>query len=364
MRMSFSASLWAALLLAPLNAAAQDAFPAEVAVRDIGSGRLFVNDEGFTLYTFKTDKQYPGTSACIEECAAVWPPVAAPADATATEDWSVIERQDGSSQWAYQGSPVYTYAKDTHPGAIVGEKASGLWDVLYEPIETPPDITIQASVRGQILATALERTIYTGPGGQCDDVCMNAWRPVEAPWLAKPATEDWTITRRSDGLSQWVYKSQPLFTYDADNRPGEMNGLNADGDWSVVVLKPAPEILPWITIQETDIGPVMATADRMTLYYQVNDPEQIRRETCDDTCVAENWNVVIAPEGAQPAGNWTISELGDGRRQWYYLGYPVYTFKRDYMPGDTYGDKFGTGSEIRGGWTAILQETLIQKLSS
>jgi hypothetical protein len=33
------------------------------------------------------------------------------------------------------------------------------------------------------------------------------------------------------------------------------------------------------------------------------------------------------------------------------------------MPGDTYGDKFGTGSDIRGGWVAILQETLIQNLA-
>ena len=55
-------------------------------------------------------------------------------------------------------------------------------------------------------------------------------------------------------------------------------------------------------------------------------------------------------------------ELEDGSLQWTYLGERVFTFKHDRLPGDIGGDKFATGAAIRGGWRAILQETLIQKL--
>ena len=77
---------------------------------------------------------------------------------------------------------------------------------------------------------------------------------------------------------------------------------------------------------------------------------------------------VEATLAALPVERWNAVELGtglgDGSRQWIYLGLPVYTFRHDGMPGDTNGDKFGTGSDIRGGWNAILKETLIQKFSS
>ncbi len=343
---------------------AQEAFPAEVSIRDMGAGRLFVNQGGLTLYTFKQDREQPGTSVCIDDCAVVWPPVIAPVNAASSDNWTTVQRPNQTLQWAYKGQPIYTYVKDTHPGAIVGEKASRLWDVLYEPLDTPPDISIQASVLGQILSDLDGHAIYTPSAETCDAACMKPWRPVEAPWLARPVSDNWTIIQTNDGLAQWVYQDQPLFTYAGDFRPEALNGTDADGQWDVVVLQQAPALPSWVTFQETDIGPVMANQDRMTLYYLTNDPEQIRRETCDDQCVEENWTRVPAPDGVQPIGNWSTLDLEDGSRQWTYLGFPVFIFHSDAMPGDIYGDKFGTGSKIRGGWNAILKETLIQKLAS
>ena len=360
----FGAAFGVLVLLQASGLAAQETLPREIGVRDMGAGRLFVNQDGLTLYTFKQDREQPGTSVCVDECAKMWPPVAAPADATPLGDWTTVQRPDESLQWAYKGQPVYIYVKDTHPGAIVGEKASGFWDVLYEPMDMPPDIVLEASVLGQILTDLDGHTIYTQAGGACDATCMKPWRPVEAPWLAGPIGEKWTITRHSDGLAQWVFEDKPLYTYTGDFRPGDVHGQDAEGEWDVVVLQDAPAIPSWVTFQETDIGPVIADQNRMTLYYLVNDPEQIRRETCDDQCVKDNFTRVFAGDTDQSVDNWSTMELEDGSRQWTYLGYPVFLFHGDKMPGDIYGDKFGTGSEIRGGWNAILKETLIQKLAS
>ena len=358
-------SFVAAWALSSLSAeAVEGPHPEEISVREMGSGHLFVTADGMTLYTFKPDAEQPGTSTCVDDCAVLWPPVFAPSDAKATGEWTTASRPDGTQQWAYRGKPVYTYAKDTHPGAIIGEAAAGVWDVLYEPMATPPNVLIGASVMGQILTDLSGHTIYTGPEDSCTGSCLAPWLPVEAPWLARPVNSDWSIEQRTDGLRQWTYKEQPLFTFSGDFARDETRGLKADGNWQVVVLEDTPDLPDWVTFQETDLGPVMATQDQMTLYYLVTDWESIRTTTCDETCVAANWDPVIAPENGAFIGNWATQLTADGRPQWTYLGLPVFTFKGDRIPGDTNGDKFGTGSEIRGGWNAILRETLIQNFSS
>jgi len=224
-------------------------------------------------------------------------------------------------------------------------------------------VQIVGSVIGQTLADLRGHTVYTGPKQACSDTCMNAWQPVEAPWVARPVGEDWTISEREDGLRQWAFKGQPLFTYNGDFTPDDRYGLRAPGGWSVAVLHDSPAVPDWVTVQETDIGPVLATADRMTMYYLVSDWDEILKTMCDTACVEANWDPVLAPENVSPIGNWTTTRTPDGQNQWVYQGRAVYTFRGDEIPGDTYGDKFGTGSDIRGGWIAILEETLIQNLA-
>jgi predicted lipoprotein with Yx(FWY)xxD motif len=79
----------------------------------------WVAPDGKPLYTFAKDM--PGASACIGRCADAWPPLLAPPNTPANDDWSTITRPDGSLQWAYKGRPVYTYARD-----VAGEPASGV----------------------------------------------------------------------------------------------------------------------------------------------------------------------------------------------------------------------------------------------
>ncbi|CAB3822167.1 MULTISPECIES: hypothetical protein [Achromobacter] len=86
---------------------------------------VLVNSAGMTLYTF--DKDSGGKSACNDQCAKIWPPVTAPADAKPMGDMTVITRDDGSKQWAYKGKPVYLYAKDAKPGDKTGDNFKDVW---------------------------------------------------------------------------------------------------------------------------------------------------------------------------------------------------------------------------------------------
>jgi len=74
------------------------------------SDGVFVNGNGMTLYTF--DKDSGGKSACNGPCATNWPPLAANAGVTASGDWSIITRDDGTRQWAYKGKPLYAWSKE------------------------------------------------------------------------------------------------------------------------------------------------------------------------------------------------------------------------------------------------------------
>lgn len=86
---------------------------------------VLVGDNGMTLYTF--DRDPPGKSVCNGPCATNWPALTAAAAATASGDWSVVTRDDGSRQWAYKGKPVYFWVKDQKAGDRTGDGVNGAW---------------------------------------------------------------------------------------------------------------------------------------------------------------------------------------------------------------------------------------------
>lgn len=67
---------------------------------------------GLPLYTWDNDTMV-GMSHCFADCAKAWPPLLASNKATATGDWTLVRREDGAQQWAYQTKPLYTCARDT-----------------------------------------------------------------------------------------------------------------------------------------------------------------------------------------------------------------------------------------------------------
>jgi predicted lipoprotein with Yx(FWY)xxD motif len=97
---------------------------------DSSMGPILVDEHGMTLYTF--DKDEANMSNCYDQCAVNWPPLMAMGDAMAEGDWTVVERTDGTKQWAYKGQPLYLWVNDHAPGDMDGEgKADGAWHVAH-----------------------------------------------------------------------------------------------------------------------------------------------------------------------------------------------------------------------------------------
>jgi len=124
MRLLFGPALIAGLFVAA-GALAQGMAPAKVA--DTSKGKALVDAKGMTLYTF--DRDAAGKSNCNGQCAQNWPPLMAEAGASASGDWSVITRDDGSKQWAYKGKPLYLWVKDSKPGEVTGDGVNNVWHV-------------------------------------------------------------------------------------------------------------------------------------------------------------------------------------------------------------------------------------------
>jgi predicted lipoprotein with Yx(FWY)xxD motif len=101
------------------------AAPAGLSMSDAG---VLVDGKGMTLYTF--DKDAPGVSNCYGGCAGSWPPFVAKSGADADGDFTLVERKDGSAQWAYKGMPLYYWAGDSKPGDTKGDGVGGVWHAV------------------------------------------------------------------------------------------------------------------------------------------------------------------------------------------------------------------------------------------
>ncbi|MFD1644520.1 COG4315 family predicted lipoprotein [Haloarchaeobius litoreus] len=97
-------------------------------------GDILVDSEGLTLYMFDSDEQGSGASTCSGGCADAWPPLTVDGDPTAGDgvsaELTTFEREDGSTQVAANGWPLYYYASDTAPGDATGQAANDVWWVL------------------------------------------------------------------------------------------------------------------------------------------------------------------------------------------------------------------------------------------
>lgn len=96
------------------------------------SDGILVDLAGMTLYTFDKDASESGKSMCNDTCAKNWPPLKAEAGDHATASYSIITRDDGSRQWAYQGKPLYLWVKDEKPGDMKGENFKNVWHVVRQ----------------------------------------------------------------------------------------------------------------------------------------------------------------------------------------------------------------------------------------
>lgn len=82
---------------------------------------------GSRLYVYDNDA--PGVSNCSGGCALKWPPLLARRNATPVGQWTLVMRERGRKQWAYQGRPVYRFIHGSR-SKVMGEEADERWHLL------------------------------------------------------------------------------------------------------------------------------------------------------------------------------------------------------------------------------------------
>ena len=116
--------------LGAIPALAEDYAGGAIKTSEIGGKQVLTDASGMTLYTY--DKDEAGKSNCYDQCATNWPPLAADASATASGDFTIVDRTDGTKMWAYKGKPLYLWVKDTKAGDTTGDGVGGVWHTAYE----------------------------------------------------------------------------------------------------------------------------------------------------------------------------------------------------------------------------------------
>ena len=102
---------------------------------DTSLGKVMVDMNGMTLYTYDKDTKGAAKSTCVDKCIAAWPPFIAPADAKPEGKWTIVDGLDKDGKtpvkmWAYDGWPLYYFVKDTKPGDVTGDMVGNVWHVV------------------------------------------------------------------------------------------------------------------------------------------------------------------------------------------------------------------------------------------
>ncbi|ALO47405.1 hypothetical protein [Pseudohongiella spirulinae] len=392
-------------------------------------GPVYANAQGMTLYKWpvralrngSTGDRANGGSNCTDEilrvevgymspypaglvlpyadqsvsCTAVWPPVLASEDARAIGKWTLVDRADGSRQWAYDGFPLYTSMLDKRPGDVLGGtkiSSGGDGGVVREPVGPPPNIPpgfqVLSSTTGRLLVTDTSFSVYMWDGDEpnvsnCVRECLADWTPVRAPRVAGNST-DWTIIKHPSGVNQWAFRGRPLYTYNKDTQTRSFDGGDVPG-WHNVYTQRAVTPPDEFTVQDAHFGgQTLADSRGQTVYiYSCHDdsmaqlacdhpdtPQEYRMAICgsgDPELCLETFPYVVAQAGARSESTlWSVMAINPytGRRAtaddddvlhvWAYRERPVYTYKGDLEPGDTHGDAFGEFYGRRNGYNAFV----------
>ena len=132
-------------------------------------------------------------------------------------------------------------SSDSTGGAYGGKGGS----TDTETVTSPPGADSGAAVLtvatapkvGPILVDAKGFAVYDfhkdkGTTSSCYGACAKVWPPVLTtgdPQVGEGATASLLGTsKRKDGTTQVTYAGHPLYTYEADKKPGEANGNDID----------------------------------------------------------------------------------------------------------------------------------------
>ena len=325
---------------------------------------------------------------CIDECAAEFPPLLAPADARPFADWAPVRLPDGRLQWSYRSRPLHTWSREEEPGEVAtnvglaetanlklaerGRRAGALmppaaWRVArFEPagsIDAPAgiDARLVSSAQAVVLTDFEGFTLYAHDGDAasgeraCSDRgCARDWVPVPAPALALDVG-DFSVVSRVDGSRQWAWRGRPLYRYRGDLLPGDAHGRAIDEGRRMAVLtenfRP-----PRVAVTALEGYGDALSLDGMTLYSgsafekywggrNLRDSfknawdrgKQLGGDACADPECLKTWRPFHPSAAARSTGFWEVMARRDGSRQWAYKGYAVYTHAADEAPGQNRG---------------------------
>jgi len=82
---------------------------------------------------------------------------------------------------------------------------------------------------------------------------------------------------------------------------------------------------------------VLTGKNGMTLYTFDRDVAGSGKSVCNGAC-ATNWPPLMADDGAQSSGDYSVVTRDDGKKQVAYKGKPLYYWIKDGKPGDKTGD--------------------------
>lgn len=119
--MKTSSAMAIAIALAAASFAASASDPP--VVRD---GRI-TSAAGHALYTFDHDTAME--SFCGRPCIMIWPPLTGDALDEPLGAFTLVERRDGTRQWAYAGRLLYRYIGDRTPRDFLGDSIGSVWHV-------------------------------------------------------------------------------------------------------------------------------------------------------------------------------------------------------------------------------------------
>ena len=328
-------------------------------------------------------------------CAEYWPPLLASDDAKPVDLWTVITREDGKKQWAYDQLPIYTSVLDKKPGETNGgsgtlpDGGSGTQPArlpLGPRPNIPPGFNVVTTLQGRMIVNERGYSIYTWDRDQanksnCTGECARIWIPAVAPASAS-AQGEWTIIQRAPGVRQWAFRTKPVYTFTEDTRRESLNGGDVPG-WHNVYTQVAPPPPSDFSVQETLTGEVLADANGKTVYFYTCGDDSLDQLHCDTMDSPQVYRIAIAGGGSwdralkmwpyvQPSANakptsqlWSIVWVDpmsgreaqanqDGAlRVWAYRGRPVYTYAGDKVPGDIEGNGMGEWQGKRNGFRAF-----------
>lgn len=248
---------------------------------------------------------------------------------------------------------------------------------------------------GEILVDSDGMTLYgftndTDGQSVCYSTCAEVWPPltVGSEWIVGPELDSAIFNgyTRDDGTEQLVAGPWPLYRFEDDTEPGDINGQGSGGVWYVVsaedgsLIQDEPgaaesgdvenddatedrdvaEEAPDVQVGSTDLGEVLTDAEGLTLYGFTEDTEGC--PTCIGEC-AGTWPALLVEdevtlaEGLDPS-TFSTTEGAEGGIQVKGGKWPLYRFSGDSSPGDVNGQGIG------GVWFAVAPDGSLIELDS